>query len=311
MAQRHTNCIVFLTHVWSPPIARHFERLKREASPFADVFLAFHAARPLPDGVPADIVVTDDQVSRLMPARYAKCREDKRDLYTYIDLVFLAAFSDPVVSTYDHFWYVEMDVDYSGDWGSFFSEAVHYEGDFLAQSIVPGSMLPRFDHWDWYEQPEEVTIEPLRAFMCISRFSRRMVELLIEEHNTRPWGGIFELTHPTIAALHHMQIAQIGGTGPFTPPERRGRHYNGRTFTFRPPRAYDYFCDAPQRFRYRDRLYHPVKVGWPISRRINETWQGALRRWSEHSPPMRKILSAVGLYRRPPVGLPSFKQEEA
>jgi hypothetical protein len=71
--------------------------------------------------------------------------------------------------------------------------------------------------------------------------------------------------------------AEISGEGEFTPPERVNRHYAGgphdtssfhTTYSFRPPHAYRYFAERPFAAGQRDTLYHPVKTGVSLSKRL-------------------------------------------
>ncbi|MEQ1770735.1 MAG: hypothetical protein ABL879_12940, partial [Devosia sp.] len=152
--------MVFLTHVWSPAVAAHFRRLRAEAADVVDVFLAFQApdANNVPADAPVDILVTPDKWQALQPQRYAECVASGGSIYMFADLVLMAALNDPVLDAYEHRWFVEYDVDFSGNWRDFFEQAVAYEGDMLAVHICMKSQLPDFDHWYWYAQPDRVAL---------------------------------------------------------------------------------------------------------------------------------------------------------
>ena len=68
---------------------------------------------------------------------------------------------------------------------------------------------------------------------------------------------------------------------PPPPAERRRLHYDGTfadlkstrtTHAYRPPRGFRYFGDAPRRFRQPNRIYHPIKVGMTLRRRLHMRW---------------------------------------
>ncbi|MBL8593784.1 MAG: hypothetical protein JNK01_13955 [Devosia sp.] len=283
------DCAVFVTHVWGPQIATHYERLKREAAPILDVFLAFQQGddeAAVPAGMTPDLVVRMADSAAHFPLRYQEYLQ-RSSPWGYVDLVWMTAFLDPRLGAYDRFWLVEYDVDFSGNWSSFFGAAASYEGDLLATRLRPLSADPGFYFTSIYEQPQAAPDDPLIAFMPISRLSRQ----LIDHYRTRllqvGWCGHFEMVLPSLARLGGYSIAEIGGYDALVPPERRGLHYDGTfedllttrsTHAYRPPRAFSYFVQSPRKFRQRNRIYHPVKVGWSLNQRLRPYWLPALQR---------------------------------
>lgn len=277
------DCAVFVTHVWGPEIASHFARLKREAGSVLDVFLAYQRGDEevaLPQGVEPDIVLRMADAAAYFPLRYEEHLQ-RATPWGYVDLVWMTAFLDPRLSGYDRLWLIEYDVDYSGDWSNFFRAAAGYEGDLLTTRLRPLSADPKFYFAPTYQQPPTAPADPLIVFMPISRLSRR----LIEHYRTcllQPgWRGHFEMVLPSMARADGYSVAEIGGYDALTPPERRGLHYDGTfedlmvagaTHAYRPPRAYSYFGQSPGKFRQPDRIYHPVKAGWSLHRRLHPIW---------------------------------------
>ncbi|MEQ1771080.1 MAG: hypothetical protein ABL879_14700 [Devosia sp.] len=147
-------------------------------------------------------------------------------------------------------------------------------------------------------------LAPARAFFPISRFSRAMLATILQELSVPGWKGFFEMVYPTIAFARGLSVVEIGGMGRFTPAERRGRHYTGRTFTFTPPRSTAYFGQRPGTFRYPNRLYHPVKTDWSLRRRIEAWWVAGLRRLENHDPRVKRVIRSLGLTGRPSKGMP-------
>lgn len=282
------DCAVFVTHKWSPRIAAHYARLKREAGTQLDVFLAYQpqGAEVLPADLDADLVVHIPASAEHFPLRYQEYESRGHETpWGYVDLVWMTAFLDPRLTGYDRFWLVEYDVDFSGDWGRFFSAARHYAGDLLTARLRPLSVNPRFYYANRYRQPETAPLDPLIAFMPISRLSRRLVEHYRDTLRLPGWAGHFEMVLPSIAAAGGLGVAEIGGDDLFTPPERRGLHYGGThreldfgssTHGYRPARGYRYFGEAPRRFRQPDCIYHPIKVDFTLWQRLR-TRERALR----------------------------------
>jgi hypothetical protein len=286
----NNDCAVFVTHVWTPEIAQHYRRLKREAGQVLDVFLVYQqrADDPtIPSGMQPDLVVRFADSAQHFPLRYQEFLARPRP-WGYVDLVWITAFLDPKLERYDRFWLVEYDVDFSGDWSSFFAAAAGYEGDLLATRLRPLSADPEFGWASLFNQPSSADTDPLIAFMPISRVSRELLHhycRLLEEPG---WQGHFEMLLPSIARMAGFTVAEIGGHGAMTPPERRGLYYEGThadlgnnrtTHGFRPPRGYKYFVASPKRFRERDRIYHPIKANLPLRRRLHYRMLPLIKRW--------------------------------
>jgi len=280
------DCAVFLTHVWTPAVSDHYSRLKREAGVVLDVYLAFQPSSsgvPVPTDMNPDIVIGLEQGASLLPRRYAAYRKDSREApWGYVDLVWCTAFLDPLLSGYDRFWLVEYDVDFSGDWRDFFAEAATFSGDLLATRVRRRSDDPRYGHLGYFRMPEPAVEDPVIALFPISRLTRKLLESYRAELAARDWQGHFEIVLPSVAAYLGLAIEEIGGDGPFTPPERRNRFYRGpfdlmstyeTTFNYRPVQSFHYFGEAPQNFREPNQLYHPVKTDqslWQSLRLLRE-----------------------------------------
>lgn len=285
MASR--DCVLFLTHRWSPSIAVHYGRLKRQAGSMLDVLLVYHTPSngAAPDGANPDVVVTTDEIAAAFPRRFAE-RGDRWAFYC-ADLIWMTAAVKAPVSGYDRVWVLEYDVDFSGDWATFFRDAVHYEGDLLGTDIRPLSVTPGWWNAEGYRQPEPVPEDPIIGFFPIVRVSKALVGAYHRHLDADGWNGHFEMVLPSFAAAKGFSISEIGGDGAFTPPGQRGRHYTtprmvgspAATFSFRPPRSFRYFATSARPFRKADHLYHPVKSDLPIGDRLRFQWKRLGHRW--------------------------------
>lgn len=284
MASR--DCVLFVTHRWSPSIAAHYERLKRQAGSVLDVLLVYQA--PKGEAVTAeakpDVVVTRDEIATAFPRRFA----EHADAWAFhcADLIWITAAAKAPASGYDKVWMLEYDVDFSGDWATFFRSAVDYDGDLLGTDLRPLGVTPDWWNTGGYRQPTGLP-EPLIGFFPLVRASRALIDAYRRDLDAEDWAGHFEMVLPSFAASKGFTVREIGGDTGHTPAERRGLHYTtprvvgkaAATFTFRPPRAFRYFAEAPQAFPGRDRLYHPIKPDLPLRGRIAFLWQKFGHRW--------------------------------
>ena len=270
------DCATFVTHIWTPEVAEHYARLQREAGPVLDVFLVYQQGaeeQTLPQGMQPDLVVRMADSAQHFPLRYEEFLE-RPNPWGYVDLVWLTAFLSPRLAAYERFWLVEYDVDFSGDWAKFFGAAATYAGDLLTTRIRPLSADPTFHFAPIYRQPASAPADPLLVFMPISRVSRRLLDHYRLTLLQPGWHGHFEMILPSM-------VAEIGGHDAQAPAERRGLHYDGTfaelqsmktTHAYRPPRGFRYYGAAPHRFRQPDRIYHPIKVGMSLRRRLHMRW---------------------------------------
>lgn len=253
---KNKTAIVFLTHQYSSGILSAFAKLRDEGECHGDVFLfgdVLHAR-------PADF-------------QGRNCFFDFSDLKAQ----FPQAIGDHAVpgnlhmvyweffrthDDYEHIWFVEYDVRYSGSWTEFLE---HFRG---STADLLGCHIRRWEHepeWFWWTslscgRPTVSDVEPIRAFLPIQRLSKRAYQAISVALKSG-WAGHSEVFIPTVVTLEGLELEDIGGDGPFVHPCNRCRFYSsadshdGRltsgSMRFRPAHS-----DWGQR---RNWLYHPVK----------------------------------------------------
>jgi hypothetical protein len=187
----------------------------------------------------------------------------------------------------EYFWLVEDDVGYRGSWKAFFESFRDDDSDFLACHIRSHSDEPS---WPWWRTLEPASgdvaqIERVRALLVVARYSRRALETIIGYHRSG-WRGHFEALCPTVIRHAGLTLADIGGTGPFTPKARWGRHY-----TSYGDEAGSLWHIGSVRYRPHqlrpgwrsDRLYHPVKVDGPPTGPLRWRLKDIARAWIRHA----------------------------
>ena len=268
------QAVVFVTHTQNSEIGRHFARLQSEVAGLVDVFVCLDASdptQPCEPNFPVDFRIAREDAARVLPRRYQESRERTGGLLNggYTDLAYWPALMDDRLASYKYLWILEYDVDYSGDWRDFFTRTMPSSADLLGTTIFPRTQSKDWVFWESFRSPPEVPFEAqLRSFIPIARFSRRMLEVYTDAVSDSRWGGHTEALFPTIAHFNQLRVEDLGGEGPFCPPEWRSKNYvntpldaklSPGTFVYRPA-THSYYHDTPQEFSRRDFLYHPVKT---------------------------------------------------
>jgi hypothetical protein len=260
---------VFLTHVDSPRIRRHFRRLVEEtASLVSWHFVLSRDPFPRPDAPfgypdPAD----------LMPARYAAMVDHGGVQGGYLDTLLV-----PVLSGLDadRLWLCEYDVDYAGRWGELFGQAADREADLVTTTVMFRREQPRWPWWRTAAAPPGVPHKRwVRSLNPLVRLTQPALEAYVAAVADPRWQGHYEFLLPTVTREAGLRVEDLGGEGSFVPPGRERAVYVGRspsglppdlTFGFRPSRS-DYFHEEPAAFPLPGMLYHPVKpdvAAWTI-----------------------------------------------
>jgi hypothetical protein len=281
------SALLWMTHVWSDELKREFEK-----------FLAFSYP-----GSPDIWLLADAHISREhnLAGQYSHCFEfDTNSLFQRLPYQRLEGNGllhnthFPVMDFflthpgYDYIWFVEFDVRYTGNWGSFLQQFDSRDDDLITSHIRCFSKEPDRCWWDSLHHPvKEIPREHyIRSYNVIFRISCSALEY-IHGQQADGWRGHNEVTFPTL--LHHggYRIRDFGGDGGFVYPGMVNRNYTsqaGKAGHFNP------FCSIHVRPSScspglrRNRIYHPVKP-----RGMTEPWR---ERWNYYKMWMRQYLDS-------------------
>lgn len=163
---------------------------------------------------------------------------------------------------YDFYWFIEYDVEYTGNWWQLFDAFASSQADLLATSMVGYEDYPSWGLWKSLTPPAGATLEDadkIRSFLPVCRFSARALEEL-RARLAEGWSGHPEALVATLLKRAGHQIEDIGGDGDFVTPANRNRFYSNNrfdpdlvpgTFVFRPKMR--------EPGSIPDMLWHPVK----------------------------------------------------
>jgi hypothetical protein len=258
-----SDAAVIFIHNAPAGLDAHLARFRREAGAVLPVFVAANTTQE--QGVPefarrlgVDFFIRPSDRKRVTPSRDALAARSGI-LSTFADRNIFVAARHPLLSTYDRIWFLEYDVDFAGDWGSFFADFAGPGPDLLMTRLRTRPDDPRWVHWRWFQAPAEMPVERHIAGMhAIVRMTRPLIDALHIEFEGDKWNGHAESLIPSIAAHSGFSIGDINNTGEFA-ADPKGRHWAPVwAFRFKPAIGGRYYATAPRNF-LPGRLYHPVK----------------------------------------------------
>lgn len=165
--------------------------------------------------------------------------------------------------TYRHYWFIEYDVEFTGNWLTLLNDCDTH----LQTYDLLGCHVERFGtnnrDWTWWHRdnscgyPLEMCI---KAFLPICRYSHAALACL-DRYLKAGHAAHAEVMVPTCLHHHGMRIADIGGTGPFTPNDYHNKYYiqgpgvNNGTMRWRPAFTKEESLNSG----LENTLFHPVK----------------------------------------------------
>jgi hypothetical protein len=215
---------LFLSHIRSPRIDRHFDRLVRECGYLVEWHFVYNEGRfPAPQ-VNFPIPSARD----VFPRRFAEMECNEGTVGGYADTTLWPCM---LALGADLTWLMEFDVDFSGHWETFFAQFAANEADLLTATLFPRAQSAGWWWWPKAKIPPSVgENEIYRAFLPLTRISRRLAVEYVRRMKEPDWFGHYEFTIPTVALSAGMAVEDLGGMG-LCAPKR------GATGITAPPRT--------------------------------------------------------------------------
>jgi hypothetical protein len=164
---------------------------------------------------------------------------------------------------YDHYWFIEFDVRYTGEWEFFLRSFESFDHDLITSHIRHFGEEPSWPWWDTLYHPAKMIDrnQYLRSFNVIFRISNHALGFIHHEQRDG-WRGFNEVSLPTLLHTGGYRIMDFGGDGDFTLPNLRNRVYTSHglkngllspfcTMRWRP--------SSNHAGLHRDKLYHSIK----------------------------------------------------
>lgn len=249
------TAVVFLTHRFDAELQARYEKLKREAPDGATVRIMAEKGSAIPAALAGETHFFEFAVVRKRPAKVIGDRLVPGNVH----LAFLDyAGAHP---GFDHYWFIEYDVVFSGSWRTFFAAYAEDPSD-----LVAGNVRERFDQpgWFWWSVMDfrggPAEERWLRGFFPLCRISNAALGVVAKRVGDS-WTGHHEGLIPTAVREAGLLVSDLGGDGPFVPEARRRRFYTSvsssdgemllGTLRAAPPHFLPRFIP--------DTVYHPVK----------------------------------------------------
>jgi hypothetical protein len=249
--------LLFMCHALNSATLEEYRRIAKAVENIATPRLLFHLKAPPAPSWPDESLFcfTDEDLEEL---RYPKIGNGVIPGNAHLPLLFFFKHCPD----YEHYWLVEYDVRFSGEWRLFFESFLDNDADFLTSHIRRYKDEPGWCWWRWDSPQKHISLSDcLGSFNPIYRISRRALAHLHHCLNDG-WCAHFELLMPTLLFHGGFRLADFGGTGEFVPAGYENKFYidNSRdefgnldlgTIRWRPP----FTRPGPER----NKLYHPVK----------------------------------------------------
>ena len=167
-------------------------------------------------------------------------------------------------SDYNHYWFVEYDVCFTGNWSLLMDDCSENLGDYDFLSCHVETYDPKRNaDWSWWYRHNDVGYplsQCVKGFNPICRYSNRALSY-IDRYQKEGHSAHSEVMITTCLHNAGFKIGDLGGTGEFTPDGWRNKYYvqgigvNNGTMRWRP----EFSREEIEALGTRNKLFHPLK----------------------------------------------------
>lgn len=209
------TAVLFLTHHWNDIIRLKFERLRSEIGSVADVFILMQkseaAERAQAEGGSTRRALALFDASAL-PGELGYA-------YAFADAILPGSVHFTVMAfsrrnVYDHYFLIEYDVDFSGNWRDFIATVLKASPDFASLHFFTPRQKPDWGWWRVYRPADrdrgwaldEGNL--LRSFNPVYCLSRHAAQLIDAAHRDG-WHGHHELILATVLSHRGCRVVDL------------------------------------------------------------------------------------------------------
>ena len=251
--------VVLFTHLFDPSVAKRYLKLKDELGKLARIFILAARGTSIPPEYADETYFFDYDRLRSGAARVI----GDKIIPGNVHLVQLDFYRHH--PGFDYYWFIEYDVVFTGNWVTLLDAVKSDHADLLAAHTRSRAEEPGWPWWETLDLPG-CALQPadwLRAFFPIYRISGRGFRA-VDEHVKSGWTGHFEGLIPSVLRSAGLSISDFGGSGAWTPKERRHRFYSSVSFdSGRSLNAGTHRHKPSHLFPLlrRNTIFHPLKSG--------------------------------------------------
>jgi len=262
------TAVLFLTHQWDETKRRRLSRLQAEIGGQADVYLLAQKSAAIKDALGKYAPPTDHTVlfdAPKLPRQLGYPFAFSNALCPGSAHFTLLALSQK--RKYSHYFLVEHDVEFSGDWGNLLQTIVAAGPDFATFHVNDYEQRPDWPWWffrpgradrDWAGEKTNLR----RSFNPLSCLSHQATEIIHEAHRDG-WQGHYEMLLATVLTRRGCKVMDMADMGRFCV----GREQDMRphmpnetlsTMRWRPEITKQEFLARSTE----STVFHPVKAPW-------------------------------------------------
>ena len=204
------QAFLITTNVLSGSTVRHYDKLRKAAESYGDVFILFHAKKaaiPKRHSSLPIITFTEDLLKDLNYTPILNSIVPGSNHFPVMD--FYLKHPD-----YAYYWCIENDVDFNGQWDFFFKSVLKNSiSDFISSHIRRYSKSPHWHWWDTFYSPkEDIPTENLfRSFNPIYKLSNRALKYL-DTCLKNGYVGHHEVLFPTLLINSGFLVEDFSST---------------------------------------------------------------------------------------------------
>ena len=264
------SAVLFLTHNWTSVHTLRFQRLRRQTAGIADCYVLYQSATDeAPDAARR---VSEGAIHVFQPSELPN-----RLGYAYLTPAGIVPGCThyPLIDffkchSYRHYWLIEGDVEFSGDWATLLHAGSASEAGLLGSHVRCHRDSLDFVWWDSLSAPFPQSLKMpwrpgklRRAFLPVFRISSDAIRLIDRLHS-RGCTGHHEVLLPTAifnAGLDVVDLSALNTQKPFyrgTEQDPVDDVSKQSTHRYRPEIT---LAEFVQTFAV-DTIYHPVKGEW-------------------------------------------------
>ncbi len=256
-----SEAVLLSTHIINDFVLDKYRRLRSDLSEKYDVILLLNKDEEEDIKIPEDIRIFTTDCDSLNALEYNPIEETLLPGSCHFPL--LRFFIDH--PHYDNYWFVEYDVEFTGNWSVLMDDVTSNLSDYdFLSCYVERFNTDKNGHWPWWYRGNDVGYplqQCIKGFNPICRCSYKALKCL-DIYQKEGHSAHSEVMITSCLFHHGMKIGDFGGNSEFVPDGYEDKFYlanpeftNGGTMRYRPL----YTMQEIEEYNVPNKLFHPIK----------------------------------------------------